>query len=191
MFRPLRPTEARWRAHDGQGLEHLTIRPFEFGFGAGLRAEAVVIGAGEGRGFSCRYRIDCDERWQVRAVTVERTDGLVLDLFTDGEGRWWTTRGEDLPAFDGCLDIDLSATPFTNTLPIRRLNLAAASGRADLAMLYIPLDTLQPHCHGQRYTALQDGRLYRFEVADGSFSADLPVDADGLVTDYPTLFSRL
>jgi hypothetical protein len=39
-------------------------------------------------------------------------------------------------------------------------------------------------------TEEKDGRdgLYRFLSLDGSFTADLPVDADGLVVDYPELF---
>jgi len=40
----------------------------------------------------------------------------------------------------------------------------------------------------QRYTCLERG-LYRFEA--GRFEAELPVDADGLVLDYPGLFRRI
>ncbi len=57
-------------------------------------------------------------------------------------------------------------------------------------MLYVPFDTFEPSVERQRYTKL-DERLFRFETADGGFSADLPLDEDGLVIDYPTLFKRL
>ena len=41
------------------------------------------------------------------------------------------------------------------------------------------------------YTRLAD-RLYLFENLDGSdFRAELAVDADGVVLDYPDLFRRL
>ena len=47
----------------------------------------------------------------------------------------------------------------------------------------------------QRYAfvrALRGGlALVRFETADGSFSADLTFDRDGLVVDYPGLARRL
>jgi uncharacterized protein len=43
----------------------------------------------------------------------------------------------------------------------------------------------------QRYTCLKRHSLYRYEAVDRSFSADLPVDPDGLVTDYPGLFERV
>jgi uncharacterized protein len=45
----------------------------------------------------------------------------------------------------------------------------------------------------QRYGCLQaraDGGLYRFEALPSGFTAELPVDADGLVLDYPGLFRR-
>ena len=61
-------------------------------------------------------------------------------------------------------------------------------------MLYVPFDTFEPLRDSQHYTCLSEGmtndRLYRYEAADRSFSADLPLDEDGLVLDYPTLFIR-
>jgi uncharacterized protein len=38
---------------------------------------------------------------------------------------------------------------------------------------------------------LQPGRLFRYQALDRSFAADLSVDEDGLVIDYPTLFERV
>jgi hypothetical protein len=35
------------------------------------------------------------------------------------------------------------------------------------------------------------GSLYRFLNLDGGFTADLQVDPDGLVLDYPGLFRRV
>jgi uncharacterized protein len=45
----------------------------------------------------------------------------------------------------------------------------------------------------QRYGCLEaqaDGGLYRFEALPSGFTAELPVDAEGLVIDYPGLFRR-
>lgn len=46
----------------------------------------------------------------------------------------------------------------------------------------------------QQYTCLEKsnwGGLYRFLSPDGGFTADLLVDADGLVLGYPGLFKRV
>jgi uncharacterized protein len=98
-------------------------------------------------------------------------------------------QGEALPDLEGCFDIDFEMTPFTNTLPIRRSPLYIGETRR-FWMAYIPADTLQPFADEQIYTRL-DERRYRFEEADGSFSAEITVDGHGLVTDYPELFERI
>ncbi|MBP2237323.1 hypothetical protein J2Z31_003841 [Sinorhizobium kostiense] len=191
MFRALSSTTVRWRPIEGEGLEHLTIRPLDAFVGAAIRAESVVIGERDGAAYGVRYRIDCDAGWRVSSFIVETTDGRGLHLRSDGGGHWRTAEGTSLPQFDGCIDIDLSATPFTNTLPIRRLGLVRDAGTVKLKMLYVPFDSFEPTVDVQRYTCLEDGKLYRFEENDDSFTADLPVDEDGLVIDYPYLFRRL
>lgn len=187
MFRPLALRTVRWRPLEGEGLEHLTIRPTA----GGIRAEGVVIGSRDAQPYGVRYRIDCDDAWRVRSFAIENTAGLRLELLSDGEGHWQHPSGMPAAAFDGCIDIDLSGTPFTNTLPIRRLVLKPGDGTARLTILYVPFDTFEPFVDGQRYTCLIPGRRYLYEADDGTFRAELPVDEDGLVTDYPTLCERL
>jgi uncharacterized protein len=187
MFRPLALRTVRWRPLEGQGLEHLTLRPVA----DGIVADGVVIGERGGTPYGARYHVECDPGWRVRNFRVETTSGKRLSLRSDGEGRWQGEDGALLPDFDGCIDIDLAASPFTNTLPIRRLNLTPSAGTAELQMLYVPFDTLEPVRDGQHYTCLEEDRLYRYAAEDRSFAADLPVDEDGLVTDYPALFERL
>ncbi|SIQ38156.1 hypothetical protein SAMN05880582_1011664 [Rhizobium sp. RU20A] len=191
MFPPLAHRTVRWRPVQGEGLEHLTLVPGSDTNSPAFRAESVVIGAADGVAYGARYMVEGRADWTVSALCVENTAGHRLSLRSDQPGRWTDEHGHPCPDFDGLIDIDLSATPFTNTLPIRRLGLTTGMPASDIAVLYIPFDTLRPHAHHQRYTCLKDGRLYRFEVADGSFAADLPVDADGLVLDYPELFRRL
>ena len=42
----------------------------------------------------------------------------------------------------------------------------------------------------QRYTKL-DRLKYKFENEDGTFTADINVDEEGFVTDYPELFESI
>lgn len=190
IFRPLEQKTVRWTPLDGVGLEHLTVTP-RSGSEHGIRAEGVVIGNRGGRAYGVTYRIDCTAEWTVVALSLTTTDGTALSLKADGLGHWQDGDGAALPAFDGCLDIDLAGTPFTNTLPIRRLGLLPQDGTRSLDMVYIPFDDFVPLRDRQLYTCLEAGRLYRYAADDRSFTADLPVDEDGLVTDYPTLFARL
>jgi hypothetical protein len=64
-------------------------------------------------------------------------------------------------------------------------------------MVYITVPELQVEVTEQRYTCLEttsSGGLYRFESlehGEAIFTAELLVDQDGLVVDYPQLFRRL
>jgi len=174
----------RWRALEGDGLEHLTLRAHADGF----RADAVLVGERDGQRYGATYRIDCDSDFTVRSFEIGTTDGRGLAM-TRRDRAWHDSRRGHLPAFDGCIDIDLSATPFTNTLPIRRCAWTLGEQRR-IAMLFVPFDSFEPFVTEQIYSRLAP-RLFRFETADGSFTAELPVDEDGLVMDYPCLFQRL
>ena len=71
------------------------------------------------------YVIRLSPTWQVRQFLLFRDlDDPDLWLATDGHARWGEMNGAHRPELDGCHDIDLACTPFTNTLPIRRLPLA-------------------------------------------------------------------
>ena len=180
--------EVRWRPETGEGLEHLTLSAGD----DGVRAESVVIGDGGGRPYGVRYSIRCDRGWRVTAFDIADTTGRTLSMHSPAVGAWAFADGTAAPALGGCLDIDLSGTPFTNTLPIRRADLACGEARRPVTfrMLFVPFDTLEPTVEAQHYTPLGP-RLFRFETAARSFRADLPVDEDGLVLDYPALFRRL
>lgn len=189
-FRPLLPTTVRWRPMEGDGLEHLTIAPIHNAGAAAIRAAGIIIGGRGGTPYGVTYRIDCTVDWAVIAFSVDTTDGRRLALTSDGNGHWCREDGSPLPQFDGCIDIDLYGSPFTNSLPIRRLELTPESGTARLSMLYIPFDTFEPVRDGQLYTCIVPGKLYRYAAEDRDFTVDLPVDDDGLVIDYPIYFRR-
>ncbi|WP_404822508.1 putative glycolipid-binding domain-containing protein [Noviherbaspirillum aerium] len=91
---------------------------------------------------------------------------------------------------NGCRDIDIWPTPFTNTFPIRRQPLAIGE-RKEFCMAWVHGPDLTVRPQSQSYTRLSE-RLYLFENLDGSgFKVELPVDEDGVVQDYPGLFRRV
>jgi hypothetical protein len=186
LFRPLTPVAARWRFEDGSGLEHLNLRPS----GDTIVADGVIIGNRGGVPYGVRYHIVCDAGWATLALHVDSTDGRGIHLVSDGHGRWSDGAGGSRPEFDGCVDVDLAGSPFTNTLPIRRHDLSPEKGAVEFRMLYVPFRTFEPAVDEQRYRCLKPG-LYRYEAVDRSFAADLSVDEDGLVIDYPSLFHRV
>ena len=175
----------RWQSEDGTGLEHLSLQYRD----DVIVADGVVIGdCGDGP-FGCSYRICCDSGWQVRSLEVHAAGGASLVLTSDGGGHWHDGDGAAQPGLDGCIDVDIAATPFTNTLPIRRLG-GTLRRRTGIAVVYVPVPSLAALRREQAYTRLADGR-YLYEGPIGAFQAELELDADGLVLRYPSLFTRL
>jgi hypothetical protein len=174
--------DVRWAGWAGDSLEHLSLRPAA----NGVEAESVIIGPG----FAARYRLAIDAAWRTREVEVAVLGEGRLDLRSDGEGSWWDASGAVLSELTGAIDPDLSASPFTNTLPIRRLQLAPSESR-DILTAYVSFPDLTLQADPQRYTCLEAGRLYRYASRDSDFQRDLEVDAEGLVLTYPGLYRRL
>jgi uncharacterized protein len=186
--------QVMWSPWTGPGLEHLHLLEQQ----EGMLADGLILGVEEQVPFRVHYVIHCDLQWRLRAVhlSIPGSTSPSLHLFTDGGGSWTTEDGEPIPSLNGCLDVDISATPFTNTLPIRRLALQPGSS-ATLSMAYIEIPQMHIEANQQRYTCLEvtiSGGRYLYEsLKDGVswFIAELPVDRDGLVLDYPGLFRRV
>jgi hypothetical protein len=179
--------EIMWAAWEGPGLEHLRMVERE----AEVVADGVILGVAERRPFRLRYQLRCDAAWRVRALQVQSLaqPDRPLELLADGAGRWSGRDG----SLERCIDLDISASPFTNTLPIRRLSLEPGES-AELSVAYLAVPELWVRPVRQRYTCLEwlpGGGRYRYESVGSDFTAELPVDADGLVLDYPGLFRRV
>ena len=172
--------------HDSVGLEHLLLGDGE--------ADSTILAIDEEHGpFRLTYHLTWDTSWQLRTaelcVKTERFAGL-LSLETDGQGRWQHRGGSAIDELDGCRDIDIWPTPFTNSFPIRREPMEAGERRL-FRMAWINALDLTFHAQPQAYTRRSDS-LYLFENLDGTgFRAELPVDNAGIVLDYPELFRRV
>ncbi|MDR5801995.1 putative glycolipid-binding domain-containing protein [Caballeronia sp. LZ001] len=180
----------RWSQVDGTGLEHLVLDDEA----SPIVIESVVAGESEAGAFGLVYRIECDARWQVTRLAAKLAGGATLDLHrSDGddgdEHAWIDADGSARDELRGCIDVDLSATPFTNTLPIRRLKLQRGERRV-IRVAYVNVPALTVSAVEQAYTCLEDGRRYRYEGLDTGFTAEIDVDENGLVTAYPGLFKR-
>jgi uncharacterized protein len=176
---------ARWADWSGRGLQHVVLTERA----DAIVAEAVCIVAEEAV-FAARYRIQCDAEWRCRELDVEVIGAArTLRLRGDGRGHWADGDGMRLAALNGAVDVDLPITPFTNTLPIRRLGLAVGES-AEITAAWVDVETLLVVASPQRYTRL-DERRWRFEALSSGFVAELEVDEHGLVLDYPDLFHRV
>ena len=154
----------------------------------GLRLSGVVLTAAHGTPLDVRYLVETGPGGLTRRVELELDGGAVRRvLLADGAGRWRWEGGPELAGVTGALDVDLTVTPATNTLPIRRLGLEVGQA-VELSMAWVQFPGLEVVGSAQRYQRLAPDR-WRFSTGD--FTAELLVDPDGLVLDYGGLFRSL
>ena len=157
---------------------------------SGYRLEGTAVWGESGQPCRLDYRVTCDRRWRTVAAHVAGWLGqasIEVSLAAD-DSRAWTFNGEPCPSVLGCDDVDLSFTPATNLLPIRRLDLAAgAAATVRAAWLRIPEVALEPL--EQSYRRIADSR-YAYESDGGAFSAWLDTDDAGFIVHYPDLWVR-
>ncbi|MBV7335053.1 putative glycolipid-binding domain-containing protein [Chloroflexi bacterium TSY] len=176
----------RWSANNGLGLEHLSFNCND----QGAFIESVIIGNEDRDLFAATYELRCDSNWNVITCIVQVIGGHSMTLSSNGKGRWTDGDGKHLKELEGCIDVDISVTPFTNTLPIRRLGLCAGE-RKEVVAAYIPVPTLTPRPFRQAYTCLEVGSKYFYEGLSSGFEVDLAVDNDQIVIDYLDIFKRV
>ena len=141
----------------------------------------------------------------LRAAVDGGTWSRRLTLHRDASGRWSDeakARGElegqpppglvdDAYALDGALDCELG--PATVTMPVRRLGLHTGDPvprhEALVARVEVPSLAVLP---ARRSYGRGPGGAVRLDTLDHPWSrADLLVDADGLVLEFPTLACRI
>jgi hypothetical protein len=176
----------RWRRLDVAGREEASAARTAVGWG--LTGELDVEESGVS--FHLHYEIELDDAWCTRAVLIEGTrDGALVhfELAADGSGHWLrdVVPADDL---DGTIDIDLGFTPATNTLPIRRLDLAVGE-RATVRCAWLRFPELRFEALEQTYVREAEQRFRFLALIDGEeFSARLDTDPFGRVLRYEGLW---
>jgi hypothetical protein len=124
-----------------------------------------------------------------------------LDLRRDEHGAWSIDAIEDgtvdLPPAGGdpsllgdAVDCDLGLSPVTNMMPILRDGLLHGGGPMEIAVAWVAVPELSVRLDRQRYRHVRT-QVVRFEAVDGSFTAEITVDGDGVLVDYPGIARQL
>jgi len=182
--------EVLWSQLLEQGLEHLILEQND----DDNEANGLAIGSIKGVTYRINYQITCDAGWNVQNVRVEDLlNEKEIVLVKSGNNDWVDESNKTLKALNHCTDVDIMVTPFTNTLPIRRMNLALHESR-EISVIYVSIPDLSVSRLSQRYTYLsqeKDSDLYKYENLNSGFTSEITVDSNGLVTDYPDIFKMV
>ena len=176
---------AVWRGLRWTSLEYLTLNKSR----SRRVLDGTIIGLIRKTPFSLHYRIICDRNWETRRADISTVHGTArkqLRLVVDQDKRW-RHKGRELASVRGSRDIDLSISPSTNTLPIKRLNLRVGeSGETTAAWVQFPALSIRP-LH-QTYMNLGH---HTFAYSSRSFKTRIKLDRAGLVMDYPPFWKRI
>jgi hypothetical protein len=177
-----------WEWLDRPGLEHLRliVAPTE------IRAESLVVTAIDGVPLRLGYRLTCDGAWRFRAAHLSPDAGAERALRIEHRNGTWEVDGRPRADLAAAVDIDIMATPFTNTLPVRRLA-PWPDEAVEMTAAWVMLPSLEVRPVRQSYRRLAPGEppsRLEYRNLESGFTATLGLDADGLVIDYGDTWRR-
>jgi uncharacterized protein len=201
--RPEARRAAAWVKEDPFGVEfaEIDIRDER------MSASGVAIGSAP-HPYRLDYRLETHPGFATaRLHAISRGEGWrrELDLRRDHGGAWTVATDEaghvalppaggDAASLASALDCDLALSPVTNMMPILRHGLLDGGGPLEFTMAWVAVPALAVQADRQRYRHVRSGAdqcVIRYEAADGSFAANITVDRDGVVSDYPAIARRL
>lgn len=156
----------------------------------GLIVNSTIIGYYNNKIYRVEYLVKTNELYETVYLDVKSLhDNKIQQLKLNGDGKGnWTSNGKISEQFTGCIDVDIPLTPFTNTLPIKRLALNKGQSQ-EIKVIYFDILEASIKAVNQKYTCLSK-TSYHYENVPNDFEATIQVDDLGFVVDYPTLFSR-
>ena len=180
-----------WQSLASPGLEHVRVR----GEGDQIVAQGRTVRVFGGILEDLRWRIECDPAWRTRGIRVFQNQRLhpVLAAECDGMGRWTVQAGGVSGKLSGCIDIDLGVTPFTITLPMRRLGpwTVGEEVRVRVATADPVEGTFRAVRQSYALVSEDDGqRVFVHRNLDTGEEARMSIDEEGYVIDYGGRFRR-
>ena len=172
----------RWTWRDRLGVEllHLTRD------GERRVARGTVSTAIDGLPVLASYELVHDADWRFLEARVRSSSASAAPrqraIRQVAPGRW-EVDGAARPELDGCEDVDLMISPYTNTPPIQARPLPAG-GRRVLRVAWVRFPDLEVLPVSQAYGRPAEGSRYTYENLDSGFRGVISVDGEGLVTEY-------
>src|SRR4051794_30981500 len=127
-------TNILWAGQEYHSLENCVVETSA----AGAEITSTIIGSYKKKIYKTEYCIRSNPNWATvfLEITSRQSNKFhFIRLEGDGEGTW-TRSGKILKQFKGCIDVDISLTPFTNSLPINRLNLTENESQ-EIQVIYL------------------------------------------------------
>lgn len=178
-------TKLVWKGLENATLEHCTIIRSP----GNILVQSKIEGAVNNVHTVVEYELQLTNAWIVYAVELKMNRAeseQSVKLIHNKSGEWSDSALHILPQLEDCIDLDISVTPFTNTLPVKRLCFKPGESR-ELKMVYIDLPSFELKMSRQRYTWLGNNRFI-YEGMDTGYKNEITFNPDSFVIQYPGLF---
>ena len=179
--------EIVWKGIYYHSIEHCNIQPAnDF-----IEITSDISGGLNEIDYQINYLILLKRNWTTARFNISghiSHEKISIDAMKE-TNTGWNINGRYVDELRTCVDIDLSLTPFTNTLPINRLGLPVGDQQI-IDVLYIDLLEKSWKAAQQKYIRLSANE-YKFENVPNDFESRITVDENGLVVNYLGLFERV
>ncbi len=175
-----------WTSQEYHSRETCFIEKTETGF----QILSHLSGSHQNKNFEVDYALDLDSVWNIQSGKIDyrfEGDNRQIIFHKDTSGNW-IIGDMKISLFRECTSIDISLTPFTNTLAIKALDMEVNESKV-ITVIYFDILKEKITRKSQNYSRLSPTR-YKFENIPNDFEAAIEVDNNGLVINYPGLFTR-
>ncbi|HEX7019217.1 MAG TPA: putative glycolipid-binding domain-containing protein, partial [Gemmatimonadaceae bacterium] len=169
-------SRAAWVWIDRPGLETLRL----VRRGTGTTADGNILVFLDGSPIRVRYTIEHDAGWHFRRARIE-TDraGSIRVIDIRHQNGTWSVDGTARADLEGCEDLDVAVTPYTNTPAIAAHPLAPRATRR-LRVAWVQVPGFDIHPVEQEYTRLDSSGgvvRYRYRNLQSGFTGELTLGA--------------
>ncbi len=176
---------ALWRRLDRPGHDAAFLRPH----GDGWLLSGVAVFLDDAGPASIAYSVAADRHWNtIRGNVTGFAGRRSIDCDIRREADRWRLNGVAIEGLAHLLDLDLSFTPATNLLQLRRAA-PQVGEKVSLPAAWFNLDEATLTELPQVYERLDETR-YAYVAPTVSYEGLLEIASDGFIETYPNLWRR-
>jgi len=109
-----------------------------------------------------------------------------VDHFVSRQGEGWTLNGEKVPGLEHLIDLDLSFTPATNLVQLRRVSISK-NEPVQLPVAWLDFDTGKLTELKQTYQLRADMEVW-YEAPSVGYKGLFALESNGFIRRYPDLW---
>lgn len=179
-------TNLLWTGIEYYSLENCLVSSNNIG----NEINSTIIGYYQNKIYTAEYFIKTNTQWEPLLLELKyridnQESALQLEKTTNNN---WLLNNKPMNKFHDCIYIDISITPFTNTLPVNNLQLSL-NERKKIKVIYINIFEQQVKQVEQIYQRLSATK-YLYQNVPNDFEAEIDFDEFGFVVNYPQLFTK-